>query len=298
MKSKLNLLAPVIFMLGLIVTVPSQAQAVSGSVPSPVRELVLDILKQAGIGSAHIISRRRSTRQEAAFLYRLLQGAGNEHAAVRNRYGPAGKRVIDVYLAHQTKPHATVLALMEVVINKQIALLGDNRREFMYVGPSRFHKFVVAIKLAHDLSQLEAALQDHPDIARLAGHGHGAGEPGVAYHLEIPKTLKTFSGLWRGRCRKTLAGGETIKYRHVMNLKRTVAGYSGTRKSPSLDGERWITSSLEDLAIDRRTKKIAYVYKGERGERIAIAGKFNDDYNRITYEKNSSKAKCNIRKRL
>ena len=86
-----------------------------------------------------------------------------------------------------------------------------------------------------------------------------------------------------------------------MKLKRTATGYSGLRKSPSLqsvDGERWVSSALEELLIDRRTKIIAYSYKDERGERIKIVGRLNADYNRIKFEHNSSKTKCKIRKRL
>jgi len=295
MKTLLFLMGPIWFAGFAVISWPGFAQTVHGSMPSPVRELVLDVLKQSGIASAQMISRRRSTSQEAAFLYRLLHEA-DDKAAIRQRYGAAGQQVIDVYHAHHMKPRVAVLALMDAEIKKQISLLGEKRREFAYVGPSKFHKFVVVPAMSFDRSRItdrfEAALQDHPDIVQWVGNEGGA------YHIEVPKLMRTISGLWRGRCRETLADGETVRYRHVLKLKRSEQGYSGLRKSPPESSGPWVTSRLENLSIDRRTKKIAYSYKGEAGRQIDIVGRFNADYNRITFEHNSSKAKCRLRKRL
>ena len=300
LDSRSIFLAVIVLKLGCIASTSISAQTVTGSVPSPVRELMLDILKEAGVAKARMMSRRRSTQQEAVFLYQLLENAENK-SAIKKRYGPSGQKVIDVFLTEKNKPRVAVLARMDRELQKQITLLGDNRAEFAYVGPSKVHKYVVVPVFELDrsgmTSRLEAVLQDYPDLARWTGPVRAGG----AFHIEIPKTLKTISGLWRGRCRETLADGESVRYRHVMKLKRTATGYSGLRKSPSLqsvDGERWVSSALEELLIDRRTKIIAYSYKDERGERIKIVGRLNADYNRIKFEHNSSKTKCKIRKRL
>ncbi|MGY8991402.1 MAG: hypothetical protein ACKVHL_07415 [Rhodospirillales bacterium] len=276
-------------------TVPLKAQTIHGAVPSPVRELVQDVLQEAKILSATMITRRRSTHQKSAFLFQVLQDSGNT-AAIRQRYGTAARRVINLYLANKMKSRAVVLALMNAEIKKQIVLLGENRKEFAFVGTSKVHKFVVMpdIDYAGYLKRFETVLDDHPDFTGWQGSAHA----GRTYHVEIPKTLKTISGLWRGRCWITLAGGEEVKYRQVLKLKRNEKGYYGTRKSPSHDGERWITSALENLTIDRRSKRIAYTYWGEKGNRIHIAGTFNEDYNQIKFDKNSSNAKCKTRKRL
>ena len=287
----------VAILLGFLLAIPSHAQTVTGPVSSPVRELVMDVLQQAGIHSARMISRRRSTQQEAAFLYGLMKDEDN-FSSVKKRYGPAAQKVIDIYSVNKLKSRGLVVALMDTEIKKQISLLGENRKEFSYVGPSKVFKFVVMPELAvdrsHFMNRFEAALRDHPDFTRW----YGSAETGGAYQIEIPKILRTISGLWRGRCRETLADGEQIRYRHVMKLKRTEKGYLGSRKSPSRDGERWISSPLENLSIDRRSKKIAYSYQGEGGKKIAIVGRFNANYNRIKFEHNSSKAKCKLRKRL
>ena len=278
-------------------TVPLKAQTIHGAVPSPVRELVLDVLQEANISSARMISRRRSTHQEAAFMFRVLHGSNNT-GAIQQRYGTAARRVIDLYLAHKTKPRAVVLALMNAEIQKQIVLLGEGRTEFGFVGSSKVHKFVVmpepVIDYAGYLKRFETSLHDHPDFIGW----QGSAQEGRTYHIEVPKTLKTISGLWRGRCRITLADGEEVRYRQVLKLKRNETGYYGTRKSPSHDGERWVTSPLENLTIDRRSKRIVYSYRGEKGNRIQIAGTFNEDYNQIAFDKNSSNAKCKTRKRL
>lgn len=275
----------------------TQAQTVSGSLPSPVRELVMDVLSEAGVKSASMISRRRSTQQEAAFLYQLLQKTKDKDA-VRRRFGPAGLRVINVYAANNAKPRPAVLALMSAEIKKQINLLGENRTEFAYVGPSRRHKFVVRPKIDIDpatfTKRLEEAFASHPDVAASAAPVRAGG----AFHIEVAKTLRTISGLWRGRCREIMDDGEHVRYRHVMKLVRNKTGYSGSRKSPSLKSGNWINSRLQNLVISRRTKLISYSYKNEHGKKIDIVARFNDVYNRMKFEKNTSGAKCRLRKRF
>lgn len=275
----------------------AQAQTVTGSLPSPVRELVMDVLSEAGVKSAALISRRRSARDEAAFLYKLLQET-KDNDAVRQRFGPAGHRVIEVYAANNSNPQTAVLTLMSTEIEKQIRLLGENRTEFTYVGPSKRHKFVVQPEIEIDpatfTKRLEEAFASHPDVATSSAPVNAGG----AFHIEVAKTLRTISGLWRGRCREIMDDGERVRYRHVMKLTRDSNGYSGIRKSPSLKNDLWIKSRLQHLVISRRTKLISYSYKDEHGKKIDIVGRFNDVYNRIKFEKNTSGAKCRLRKRF
>ncbi|MEL0105938.1 MAG: hypothetical protein VW802_03225 [Rhodospirillaceae bacterium] len=278
-------------------TVPLHAQTVSGSVPSPVRELVMDLLQEAGIASARMISRRRSTRQEAEFLYRVLS-ATDDPASLKQRFGEAGQKVVDAYLAHKPKPRRVILAAMDAVIRNQISLLGDNRTEFAYVGPSKVHKFFVFPEIDVDPAtltwRLEEAMASHPDVVKSSAPV----EAGGGFHIEVTKALRTISGLWRGRCRENDQDGESVRYRHVMKLARGKTGYTGARKSPSRDGETWVNSRLRNLKIDRRAKTISYSYQNERGKQIDIAGQFNRDYNRIKFTKNTSGAKCRLRKRF
>ena len=195
-----------LFIIGLIWfaalvghSLPGNAQTVQGFVPSPVRDLVLDVLQEAGISRARMMSRRRSTHQEAAFLYQLLKGA-DDLAAVRQRYGAAGQKVINAYLANKLKPRGVILARMDAELNKQINLLGESRREFTYVGPSKVYKFDIIPEPSMDrighLKKFETALQDHPDFRGW----QGSVQSGGTYHINVPKLLKTITGLWRGRC--------------------------------------------------------------------------------------------------
>lgn len=230
-------------------------------------------------------------------MYQLLKGA-DDLAAVRQRYGAAGQKVINAYLANKLKPRGVILVRMDAELNKQINLLGESRREFTYVGPSKVYKFDVIPEPSMDrighLEKFETALQDHPDFRGW----QGSVQSGGTYHINVPKLLKTITGLWRGRCWKTLADGGKIRFRQVMKLKRNETGYFGTRKSPSQDGKRWISSTLEKLKIDRRSKTIAYTYRGEKGNSITVVGKFSEDYYQIKFKNNSINVKCRTRKRL
>jgi len=66
------------------------------------------------------------------------------------------------------------------------------------------------------LEIFETALQDHLNFRGW----QGSVQSGGTYHINVPKSLKTITGLWRGRCWKTLAVGEKVRFHQVMKHKR------------------------------------------------------------------------------
>ena len=164
----------------------AQAPAISGKpLPEPAREVLAEILREAGVAAVEVTSVARTPAKQAEVMYGYI--VRNGAAAAHKLYGPAGDRVIDVYEQHAGKPKDEVVALMLERLEVEFERLeaqGDKRTELMHVSDSHYVFDVAPSSIpASRHAAFEKAVENHPKVSRFL-------KPPLdknAYHIEVPK---------------------------------------------------------------------------------------------------------------
>jgi hypothetical protein len=156
---------------------PATDPVVNGNrLPDPAAKVLKEILKAAGIPSAIVTSVSRTPADQARVMYEncVLKGAQFN----KNMYAAAGDKVVDVFIANETKPRDTVIVLMlakiiEVGPANVSKHISDTHYTFdvapSSIPPAKHAKFLEAIKAHKAVSNVIPPPTD------------------PAFHIEIPK---------------------------------------------------------------------------------------------------------------
>ncbi|MDP8982459.1 MAG: hypothetical protein M3O35_17910 [Acidobacteriota bacterium] len=138
------------------------------------RQILIAILKAAGLSAAKVTSVQRNAAEQARVMYDNLQQFGV--AAQNKLYAAPGRAVIQVFAANQAKPRDEVIQLMTDKINQlgpsTVSHHASNTHFVFDVAPSSISNkaaFIAAVKANASVSKF---LQPPND---------------PAFHIEIPK---------------------------------------------------------------------------------------------------------------
>ncbi len=138
------------------------------------------ILERAQLETATITSGVRSPHDQARVMYYNIRRYGVE--SQKRLYGPYGDRVIDVYVANQSKPAAVVIGLMETEIQRigpaKVSKHCSRTHDVIDVAPS-----TIGDRAAR--AAFEAALQWAQRTGLISRYIAPPKDP--AYHIEIPR---------------------------------------------------------------------------------------------------------------
>lgn len=153
-----------------------QITVIGKVLPAPALKVLKEVLKSAGISSAHVTSVSRTPAEQARVMYDNCLSKGV--AFNKEMYAAAGEKVVDVFADNKAKPRDTVIALMLAKINE--------------IGPGKVSKHISDTHFTFDVDPnsmpagkrkafLEA-LNAHKAVSKVI-------PPPIdpAFHIEIPK---------------------------------------------------------------------------------------------------------------
>jgi len=147
------------------------------SLPDAPRNLLIQILQEAGISSARVSSGPRNAHEQAVVMYENLQS--QSLADQKELYMQPGKQVIAVYEANAGKSKAEVIAAMEAKINElgpsTVSKHCDNSYYAFDVGPPSIQ--------GHEKAFVDAVKAHMPPITKFLVP---PADPG--YHIQIPRS--------------------------------------------------------------------------------------------------------------
>lgn len=221
-------------------------QTLSGeSLPPPAEEFLLDLVRDAGLSGVRVTSFERTARRQADLMYELLESVGV--GAVRDQYDSIGDSVVDFYEANRPQmEREELVAGMADVVSAGVEAAPD-RQQMMHVLPTTNYTFDVAPSSVGNTEAFVDAILRHAgsDLANYILPGPAE----RAFHLEVPRTLRTVSGTYAGACGP--AGTVSV------TLDRDAGGYAGRYLT---DGE---ALPLEGVAVDRVTKEVRFPSEGD-----------------------------------
>jgi len=272
----LNLIFFLCFGVGFALSLGSEAnaQALTGKkLSKSAEEFMLDVLQSAKEPSARISSTTRTVSKQASVMYGLIKKKGVSSAY--KLYGSMGDAVIGVYEKNSEKEKSEVINLMESEILRQIDGK-PNRRQLMHIQPVSNITFDVAPSSIKS-SRFEQQLRGNPEVARF----FAPKEAESAYHIELPKSLETISGMWSGSCSN---GNENVAMR--LKLSRGDSGYTGSIRS---DNDSWRLSSAR---VNRKKKSIKFHFKTDEVTTIRFSGRINKNNTKIEANSPSPPVDC------
>ena len=144
------------------------------------RQVILILLKDAGLKSASITSTHRTPYQQAAAMYDNCKRLG--WRSQENLYGPAGRRVIQVYKTMEKKPRNTVIEAMA----KKIREVGPEKVSRHCADPSKLEVVDIDPQSIANAAAFVKAVQKQQKAGKISKFfSPASGDP--VYHLEIPQ---------------------------------------------------------------------------------------------------------------
>ena len=142
------------------------------------RMVLEDILKAAGLTRAVISSTSRSPGQQARVMYNNIVATGV--AAQKSLYGPAGDKVIDVYVA--SKAARRTPDQIKADMEAKIIEIGPTNVSHHASDPNVLNVFDVAPSSVANRAAFEQAVRSDARVKKFLVPPN---DPG--YHLEIPQ---------------------------------------------------------------------------------------------------------------
>lgn len=181
------------FILAFILLIPviSFSQKINGlPIPQKAKDILLDLIKEAGVAEVTITSTTRTPAEQTAIMYNYIKTYGV--ANTKRLYGPEGDSVTDVYVREKNagKNETEIKQAMLDELKKQLPNAVANNRLMHVNRDERFIVFDISIsklKPAGILQRFQDAAMRKADsgiIFRFLGTGSGEKN---ALHFEIEK---------------------------------------------------------------------------------------------------------------
>jgi hypothetical protein len=208
------------------------------AIPPPAEEFLMDLVREAGLSGVRVTSFERTARRQAELMHELLESVGIP--AVRDQYDSIGDAVVDFYQVNRDRlDREALIAGMAEVVSAGVEA-SPERQQMMHVLPTTNYTFDVAPSSVGDADAFIAAILRHAgaDLANYILPGPAE----RAFHLEVPRTLRTVSGTYDGTCGG--AGPVSITLRR--QPQGYTARYAASGRAVVLDG----------VTVDRPTRAL------------------------------------------